>query len=88
MARLIGLDSHEGGGILKLEGTHIVFMMCMIIVSMSILSLIIFACGDPHDHDKPKKRRHNSGAAAGVIAGIAGSSGGGGGCGGGGGGGC
>nr|GEY90775.1 dachshund homolog 1-like [Tanacetum cinerariifolium] len=54
MARLIGLDSGEGVGILNFEGPSIVFMLCMIVVSMCVLSMIIFACGDSSNRESPK----------------------------------
>ncbi|GKB13203.1 hypothetical protein Tco_0847126 [Tanacetum coccineum] len=91
MARLISLNSSERGEIYKFEGSHIVFMLCMILVSMSILSMIIFACGDSYEPSSHKKvhRRHRR-SSRGVLFGgtTGGDAGGGGGCGGGGGGGC
>nr|KAJ0195023.1 hypothetical protein LSAT_V11C700381230 [Lactuca sativa] len=90
MARMIDIGGNSGG-ILNFEGSHIAFMLCMIVVSMSVLSMIIFACGDSGDHKSEKKHRRNNHAFAfGGIAGAAssgGGGGGGGGCGGGGGGG-
>ncbi|KAL4555285.1 hypothetical protein LXL04_037900 [Taraxacum kok-saghyz] len=57
MARLIDLSGNNGG-ILKFEGSNIVFMLCMILVSMSILSMVIFACGSPdHEYDKKQRRK-------------------------------
>lgn len=90
MARMISLDSGFGVGILKFEGSHILFMLCMIVVSMSVLSMIIFGCADSNDHDSHKKRRRHGrfgGSAGGGGAACGGGGGGGGGCGGGGGGG-
>ncbi|KAJ0535524.1 hypothetical protein HanRHA438_Chr09g0412421 [Helianthus annuus] len=91
MARLIGLDSGEGVGIFKFESSHIVFMLCMIVVSLSVLSMIIFACGDPNDQGSHKKHRHHGRSSGGFFSGGGGACGGGGGgggaaCGGGGGG--
>ncbi|MFS7970975.1 hypothetical protein Hanom_Chr09g00827221 [Helianthus anomalus] len=96
MARLIGLDSGEGVGNFKFESSHIVFMLCMIVVSLSVLSMVIFACSDSNDHGSHKKHRHHgrssggffSGGGGGFGGGGCGGGGGGGGCGGGGGGGC
>ena len=58
MARLISLDIGETGGF---EGPHIVFMLCIIVVSMSIFSMIIFACGNSNDRNK----RHGGGGGGG-----------------------
>ncbi|KAJ9560788.1 hypothetical protein OSB04_005948 [Centaurea solstitialis] len=91
MARLIDFGISKGSGILEFQGSHIVFMLCMFLVSMSILSIVIFACGDSGGHDARKKRRRHSGGdfGGGGGAGCGDRGGGGGaGCGGGGGGGC
>ncbi|KAJ0481784.1 hypothetical protein HanRHA438_Chr13g0604991 [Helianthus annuus] len=64
MVRLISLNSGEEGGILELEGSHIVFMLCMIVVSISVLTMIIFACGDSNDNDSPNQRPQYAGAVA------------------------
>ncbi|KVH88962.1 hypothetical protein Ccrd_024217 [Cynara cardunculus var. scolymus] len=76
MARSIDFGIGNGRGILEFQGSHIVFMLCMFLVSMSILSMVIFACGDSGGHNTTRKKHNRH-------------SGGGGGCGGdGGGGGC
>ena len=49
MDRLISLDIGERGGF---GGSHIVYMLCMIVVSMFIFSMIIFTCGDSNDQNK------------------------------------
>ncbi|KAK1431154.1 hypothetical protein QVD17_14429 [Tagetes erecta] len=90
MARLFNLNNNgEGGGLIEFDKSHIVFMLCMIVVSMSVLSMVIFACGDSSDHDSRKKHRHHGHTSGGFFAssdGGGGGGGGGGGCGGGGGG--
>ncbi|KAL2503405.1 Uncharacterized protein Fot_37253 [Forsythia ovata] len=83
----------EGG--LFYGGLGFVFMLGMIVMSLSIISMIILGCADgAHDSKKKKKRRGggdadcaNCGEACVGCAGCGGGDGGGG-CGGGGGGGC
>ncbi|GMY39340.1 rRNA 2'-O-methyltransferase fibrillarin-like [Fagus crenata] len=72
----------DDAGIL-LETPSGLLLLGMIIMSLSIISMVIFACGD----DKSRKRRPGIGGVAGGGCG-GGGGGGGGGCGGGGGGGC
>jgi hypothetical protein len=68
-----------------LESPGVILWLGMIIMSLSIISMVIFACGD----DKSRKRRPGiGGVAGGGCGGGGGDGGGGGGCGGGSGGGC
>ncbi|EOX92862.1 Uncharacterized protein TCM_001723 [Theobroma cacao] len=72
MAReLVNLGGSGAGGEAGVSGG--LFLLCMIVFSLSIISMVIFACGD-NNSGKP---RHNHGAGGGGC-----------GCGGGGCGGC
>ncbi|KAM7498489.1 hypothetical protein LguiA_022903 [Lonicera macranthoides] len=82
MARLY-LDAVNDGSIANEGGVIILF--CMIVMSVSIISMVIFACSDSGE-SKPR-RRHGFGGGIGGGGGGCGGGGGGGGCGGGGGGG-
>ncbi|XP_054817132.1 transcription factor tasR-like [Prosopis cineraria] len=59
-------------------------LLAMIVVSVSVISMVVFACGD----NSPRTRRRWGGGGVGGGGGGCGGGGGGGGCGGGGGGGC
>ncbi|KAJ0507869.1 hypothetical protein HanRHA438_Chr11g0487631 [Helianthus annuus] len=82
MARLIDLGGNIGDEILESNGSHIVFMLCMILVSMSIISMVIFVCGDNPAADKPTPEGQSSKKdQGGGGCGGGGGGGGGGGCG-------
>ncbi|XP_039015806.1 cold shock protein 2-like [Hibiscus syriacus] len=74
-----GNDPKEAGGLMMYSSTGLL-LLSMIIFSLSVISMIIFACGDDG-----KPRRKTGFAGSGYVGG--GGGGGGGGCGGGGGGG-
>ncbi|CAK7339497.1 unnamed protein product [Dovyalis caffra] len=98
------------GGAMHSEASFLVdsswafMLLCMIVVSLSIISMVIFACGDSNSGEGHRPRRRGgfaggganyagAGSACGGGGGGGGSAcggggGGGGGCGGGGGGGC
>ena len=73
------VGAHEDDASDVLESTGGLLLLGMIIMSLSIISMVIFACAD--GISKSKIRGYNGGEGGGVVAG------GGGGCGGGGGGG-
>ncbi|KAK9265915.1 hypothetical protein L1049_021409 [Liquidambar formosana] len=75
----------EVGLVQQTSGSLILF--CMIIMSLSIISMVIFACGDSGSGSPSKKRRDDGGGGGGGGCGGGDGGGGGGGCGGGGGGG-
>lgn len=58
-----------------------IVLLCMVVASISMISMVIFACGDD---DHPKRHRTNGGFAPGAGGCSAGGGCGGGGCGGGG----
>lgn len=61
MARLIDVGDNGGGEIIEFEGLHIVFVLWMILVSMSILSMVIFVCGDaPAADNEPTQEGQSS----------------------------
>ncbi|KAJ6353156.1 hypothetical protein OIU76_002212 [Salix suchowensis] len=67
---------HSEAGFL-LGSSEAFLLLCMIVVSLSIISMVIFACGDSNSG---KGRRHGGGGGGGGCGG--GGGGGGGGCGG------
>ncbi|KAL8238011.1 hypothetical protein R6Q59_019092 [Mikania micrantha] len=69
MARLIDLSGFEGGVSLEFEGSHIVFLLCMILVSVSILSMVIFACGDGTQEDQSSNKGGGGGCGGGGCGG-------------------
>ncbi|KAB1208889.1 hypothetical protein CJ030_MR6G006015 [Morella rubra] len=82
----------DDAGIL-LESSGGLLLLGMIVMSLSIISLVIFACGNDGDSDSSKPRKSNGtylgatcGYAGGGVCGDGGGDCGGGGCGGGGGG--
>ncbi|KAM7498491.1 hypothetical protein LguiA_022905 [Lonicera macranthoides] len=83
MARLY-FDAVNDGSIANEGGVIILF--CMIVMSVSIISMVIFACSDSGE-SKPHRRRHGFMGGGGSACGGGDGGGGGGGCGGGGGGG-
>ena len=76
MARDLGVLADAG---ILLGSTNGLLLLCMIIMSLSIISMVIFVCGD-------SDRRPYRGGGGGAAGGGCGGGGGGGGCGGGGGG--
>ncbi|KAL7103907.1 hypothetical protein ACP275_08G210000 [Erythranthe tilingii] len=65
----------------------LIYMLGMIVLSISIMSMFIFACADRHPSSGKSRKRWGRGGGGGVGGGGGGCGGGGGGCGGGGGGG-
>ncbi|KAM1778270.1 hypothetical protein ACFX1S_039996 [Malus domestica] len=77
----IMMPDHNSGGLL---------LLCMILMSLSLISMVIFACGDSSGKPRPRGGGYTGGAGGcggGGGGGGCGGGGGGGGCGGGGGGG-
>jgi len=60
MARLIDVGDDGRGEILEFEGSHIVFVLCTILVSVSILSIVIFVCGDQPADNEPTPEGQSS----------------------------
>ncbi|CAI9088991.1 OLC1v1023468C1 [Oldenlandia corymbosa var. corymbosa] len=88
MARLLSMRAlgmaanhghHHQAGVLQHEGSGIIFIVGMIVMSVAILSLVVFGCADGA---RRRRKRHG-----GFVGGYYGGGGGGGACGGGGGGG-
>ncbi|GLT48373.1 hypothetical protein SLA2020_442130 [Shorea laevis] len=79
MARdVIVFHGEEGGFLMDSNGCGL-YLICMIVASLSLLSMVVFACGD--SGNKPRRR-------GGIFGGSACNTGGGTGCSGGGGTGC
>ncbi|KAL8507879.1 hypothetical protein ACS0TY_018432 [Phlomoides rotata] len=86
MARLL-VSTYEAAGSLFMS-SGLMLMFGMLVVSISIMSLLIFVCADDGS-GKPHRKTHHGGDGGGAACGgDGGGGGGGGGCGGGGGGGC
>ncbi|KAL8512401.1 hypothetical protein ACS0TY_018764 [Phlomoides rotata] len=82
MARLL-VSTYEAAGSLFMS-SGLMLMFGMVVVSISIMSLLIFVCADDGS-GKPHRKTHHEGGGGGGGGGCGGGGGGGGGCGGGGG---
>ncbi|KAK1439724.1 hypothetical protein QVD17_05544 [Tagetes erecta] len=69
MARLIDVGDDGRGEMLEFEGSHIVFVLCMILVSMSVLSIVIFVCGDHPADNEPTQEGQSSNKEVDVVGG-------------------
>ncbi|KAI5338075.1 hypothetical protein L3X38_017346 [Prunus dulcis] len=78
---VLGGGHAEELGIMQ-DNSGTILLLCMILMSLSLISMVIFACGD--DEGSSKKRYGGGGGGGGGIVGDGGAAcGGGGGCGGG-----
>ncbi|KAL8238014.1 hypothetical protein R6Q59_019095 [Mikania micrantha] len=66
MARSIDLSGYNGGATLEFEGSQIVLLLCMILVSISVLSMVIFACGDQPPFTNPTQEDPSSNKGSGI----------------------
>ena len=78
-----GNADHQG--LMELVSSGGLFLLCMIFMTLSIISMVIFACAD---HNSGSRRKKKGDLVCGGCGGGGGCGCGGGGCGGGGGGGC
>ncbi|GMH11096.1 hypothetical protein Nepgr_012937 [Nepenthes gracilis] len=87
LAAMSGGDLYEAGSDVGSSGS--LFLLCMVVVSVSIVSMVVFACADGFGEGSPRRSGGFIGGGGGGVVGGGGcgGGGGGGGCGGGGGGG-
>ncbi|KAL9153406.1 hypothetical protein ABFS82_10G046600 [Erythranthe guttata] len=91
MTRILGIGNYGGSesGFMVDQSSGFMLMLGMVVLSVSIMSILIFACADHGGSataKPPRKRRPvGRGGGAGGGGGFGGDGGGGGGCGGGGG---
>ncbi|GLU12161.1 hypothetical protein SLE2022_288630 [Rubroshorea leprosula] len=86
MARdVIVFRGEEGGFLLDSKGGGL-FLICMIVASLSLISMVVFACGDSGHKPRRSVGYGGGGGGGGCGGGGGGCGGSGGGCGGGGGG--
>ncbi|CAI9088990.1 OLC1v1023467C1 [Oldenlandia corymbosa var. corymbosa] len=88
MARLLSMralgmaaNDHHQAGVLRHDASGIIFIIGMIVMSVAILSLVVFGCADGASR---RRRKRHGGGDGGDGGGGDGGDGGGGGCGGGG----
>ncbi|GLU12170.1 hypothetical protein SLE2022_288710 [Rubroshorea leprosula] len=77
MARDVILFHGEEGGFLMDSNGCVLYLICMIVASLSLLSMVVFACGD--SGNKPRRRGGIFGGSGGGSTGCGGGGGGGGG---------
>uniref|UniRef100_A0A2P2NJL8 Uncharacterized protein n=1 Tax=Rhizophora mucronata TaxID=61149 RepID=A0A2P2NJL8_RHIMU len=71
MARALSLAGYAGNASNMVGGSGGLLLLCMVVVSLSIISTVMFACGD-NGSSSPSKPKQGGGCGTGCGAGCGG----------------